>query len=103
MKHDLEEMIRVNRLLSFYGNLLTNQQKEIMKSYYIYNLSLKEIAEEKDISRTAVSDAIKVSTKKLEEYENSLKICSTFDEEKKNNPESKDIIEKLEEKLKNGI
>ena len=44
MKHDLDEMIKINNLLSFYGNLLTNQQKEIMKSYYVFNLSLTEIS-----------------------------------------------------------
>ena len=103
MKHDLDEMIKINNLLSFYGNLLTNQQKEIMKSYYVFNLSLTEISSEKNISRTAVSDAIKVSTKKLNEYEDALKLCKTFEEEKKNNVKNIKIIEQLEEKLKNGI
>ena len=103
MKHDLDEMIKINNLLSFYGNLLTNQQKEIMKSYYVFNLSLAEISSEKNISRTAVSDAIKVSIKKLNEYEDALKLCKTFEEEKKNNVKNIKIIEQLEEKLKNGI
>ena len=103
MKHYLDEMIKINILLCFYGNLLTNQQKEIMKSYYVFNLSLTEISSKKNISRTAVSDAIKVSTKKLNEYEDTLKLCKTFEEEKKNNVKNIKIIEQLEEKLKNGI
>ena len=103
MKHDLDEMSMINNLLAFYGNLLTNQQKEIMKSYYVFNLSLTEISSEKNISRTAVSDAIKVSIKKLNEYEDALKLCKTFEEEKKNNVKNIKIIEQLEEKLKNGI
>ena len=38
-----------------------------MGSYFIYNLSLSEIAEEKNVSRAAVDDAIKKGSKKLEE------------------------------------
>ena len=48
-------------------------------------------------------DAIKVSIKKLNEYEDALKLCKTFEEEKKNNVKNIKIIEQLEEKLKNGI
>ena len=59
----------INRLLDIYGRLLTKAQFDIMSDYYYYDLSLSEISESKNISRTAVSDAIKKATNKLENYE----------------------------------
>ena len=64
--NNLDEIIYVNRLLDFYGNLLTPSQREIMNDYYECNLSLTEISEERGISRTAVSDALKKGRTKLE-------------------------------------
>lgn len=70
----LSKVVRINKLLELYGNLLSTTQKNVLESYYSYNLSLSEIAEEKSISRAAVDDAIKKGSKKLEEYEKELKL-----------------------------
>ncbi|MDO5330624.1 MAG: sigma factor-like helix-turn-helix DNA-binding protein [Bacillota bacterium] len=59
-------------LLSKYGVLLTETQRGIARSYYEYDLSLSEIAEENKISRAAVSEALKSSLAKMGDYEEKL-------------------------------
>jgi predicted DNA-binding protein YlxM (UPF0122 family) len=98
---EIEKALEINRLLDIYGRLLTKQQFEIMSDYYYCDLSLSEISELRNISRTAVSDAIKTATKKLDKFEKSVGICGVFD--KNRNENNKEIIDKLEEDLKNGI
>lgn len=60
------------RLLDLYGALLTVAQREICEKYYLYDLSLAEIAEEKGISKQAVSEALKKSRELLDFYEEKL-------------------------------
>ena len=98
---EIEKTLEINRLLDIYGRLLTKQQFEIMSDYYYCDLSLSEISELRNISRTAVSDAIKTATKKLDKFEKSVGICGVFD--KNRNEKTSEIIDKLEEDLKNGI
>lgn len=98
---EISKVERINRLLDIYGRLLTKAQYEIMSDYYYCDLSLSEISEARKISRTAVSDAIKKSTQKLDNFEKKLGICKVFDSEK--NDKNKAIIDKLEERIKDGI
>ena len=65
---DLDEV----QLFDLYGALLTETQREICEKYYLYDLSLSEIAEEKGISKQAVSDALKTSRELLDAYEERL-------------------------------
>ena len=97
----VNKTIEINRLLDIYGRLLTKPQYEIMSDYYYCDLSLSEISELRKISRTAVSDAIKTATQKLEYYEEKLGICRVFDKYSTEN--SSEIIKKIEEDIKNGI
>ncbi len=66
---NLQEFIYINELLVIYGKSLTEKQLAIMESYYVFNLSLQEIADNLNISKAAVSDAIKVSLGHLENLE----------------------------------
>ncbi|MGI6735078.1 MAG: sigma factor-like helix-turn-helix DNA-binding protein [Bacilli bacterium] len=66
---DLKEYMYINELLLIYGKTLTTRQLKIMEDYYKYNLGVQEIADELNISKAAVSDAIKVSTRHLENLE----------------------------------
>ena len=70
----MEELVHYTLLYDIYGSLLTDKQKSIMEKYYSFNLSLKEISDELNISRAAVLDAIEHATKKLEEFEKKLKL-----------------------------
>lgn len=74
MMDNLSKTVYYNNLLSIYGELLATSQKDVLESYYFYNLSISEIADEKGISRAAVDDAIKKGISKLDEYEKTLKL-----------------------------
>ena len=67
-----EKITYVNLLIDTYGSLLTNKQLLILKDKYQYDLSYQEIAENNKITRQAAEDTVKVSIKKLEEYESKL-------------------------------
>ena len=71
---ELEKTKRVNDLIDLYGNLLTTNQLNILELYYMEDLSLKEIAEELNVSRNAVHDSLKRSLVILEDYEEKLKL-----------------------------
>lgn len=67
-------------LLDFYGELLTEKQREAMELYYNEDLSLAEIAEPLNISRQGVRDSIKRGEKQLEELEGTLGLAKRFRE-----------------------
>lgn len=70
----LDKNVEVCLLLDFYGNLLTERQREIMSLYYEDNLSLTEVANELKISKQGVADSIKRSEKSLYEMEEKLQL-----------------------------
>lgn len=70
MEKDLEYI----ELFEIYKDLLTDKQRELFSSHYLFDLSLSEIAEEEGGSRQSVYDAVKKVKKKLLEYEAALKL-----------------------------
>lgn len=70
----MDKNVEIALLLDFYGNMLTERQREIMNLYYEDNLSLSEIAEELNISKQGVSDSLKRSEKVLYDTESKLKL-----------------------------
>ncbi len=80
----VEKRIYYVDLLHIYGELLSPTQKEILIDYLECDLSLSEIAENKDISRSAVEDAIKKGMKKLDAFEEAVKYHSAKQEINKN-------------------
>ena len=52
------QTFRMTMLFDFYGELLTERQKEFYELYYDEDLSLSEIAENYGISRQGVRDVI---------------------------------------------
>ena len=65
----MQDKIKLNTLLDYYGNLLTDKQKEICEYYFREDLSLQEIAEILNISRSGVHDQVKRSETELIRYE----------------------------------
>ena len=63
-------------LFDYYGELLSEGQKNYFIDYYFNNLSLAEIAENFNVSRNAVSKELKLSVEKLNNYEEKLKLYS---------------------------
>lgn len=104
MKDHIELTKHYGDLLDFYGRLLTVSQRDIMSDYYLYDLSLAEISQNRQISRSAVSDTIRKAATKLENFEEKLGLAKIFAQYKaKLTDKSKIIIEEIEGKIKNGI
>ena len=64
----------MNDLLDCYGALLTKKQQAICEYYYRQDLSLQEISELEDVSRSAIYDMIHRCKEELINYENILKM-----------------------------
>lgn len=65
-------------LFDYYGNLLKDNQANIIDLYYNQDYSLSEIAEEMNISRQGVYDALKRAEKNLVEYEDKIKLHDKY-------------------------
>ena len=87
----MSKNLRVSELLDYYGQLLTDKQREAVEYYYNDDLSLGEIAENQNISRQGVRDSIKRAESVLFEAEEKLKLAEN----------SKKLRDGLEEIRKN--
>jgi len=70
-------------LLDFYGDMLTEKQRDFLGYYYNDDLSLSEIALNEGITRQGVRDAIKRAETQLFEMENRLELARRFEEMRK--------------------
>lgn len=101
----MQDIYKSSLLYDFYGELLTDHQKEIYEDYVLNDLSLVEIAEQMGISKQGVHDLIKRCDKILNEYEAKLKLIEKFNNTKqdiekicilaKDNDEIKQIAENI--------
>lgn len=64
--------VEITILLDFYGEMLTEKQRNFLGYYYNDDLSLSEIAANEGISRQGVRDAIKRAETLLYEMESKL-------------------------------
>ena len=78
---DMDERLRLNYLLDFYGPLLTAHRQEVMRLYCEEDLSQQEIAEQLSITRQGVFDAIAKSKKQLTDYERKLGLVARYREQ----------------------
>ena len=74
----MNEILEQTLLYDFYGELLTEHQKEIYEQFVLEDLSLSEIAEQAGISRQGVHDLVKRCQKTLEGYEAKLHLVEKF-------------------------
>ena len=84
----IEKREEASKLFERYGSLLTSTQQEVFSDYYLYDLSLSEIAENRGISRAAISDSLHKSMEKLNEFESKLGLV-------KKEGELKSLLEEL--------
>ena len=75
---DMDARVVLNYLMDFYGPLLTDHRQELMRLYCEEDLSQQEIAEQMDITRQGVSDAIAKSKRQLMEYEKKLGLVARY-------------------------
>ena len=65
-------------LLDFYGEMLTEKQRDMVDYYYNEDLSLSEIAENEGITRQGVRDSIKRAESQMLEMEERLGLARRF-------------------------
>ncbi len=108
-KIELNDFIYLGRLFEIYGGLLSEDRQKIMTSYFEFNMTLAEIAVERNISRQAVLDAVDKSCEKLKNLEKSLGFCTKKETIKKellkvktwaDQKDEMEISEKIENILK---
>ena len=89
-------MLRETMLYDYYGDLLTEKQRNYFEDYYFNNLTLQEISENNNVSKNNASKIIKGSLEKLNNYEDKLKLI-----EKRKKIETiikdKKLLEEIEE------
>ena len=74
----MSKNLNLSVLLDFYGDTLTEKQKDVLELYYNEDLSLAEIAEHEKISRQGVRDSIKRGEETLLELEEKLGMAEKF-------------------------
>lgn len=74
----MEEILKQALLYDFYGELLTEHQKQVYEDVVLNDYSLSEVAETRGISRQGVHDMIKRCNKLLGGYEEKLRLVEKF-------------------------
>ena len=96
-----EKNMNISFLLDFYGDVLTEKQREILDLYYNEDLSLAEIAESSGLTRQGVRHVIKKAEDELTTLENKLGLAnhfvklSTVSEMVEKNTAKQEIIDRL--------
>ena len=67
-------------LFDFYGDMLTEKQRQVVELYYEDDLSLAEIAEDQKITRQGVRDSIKRAEAQMLDMEDRLHLAARFRE-----------------------
>lgn len=73
-----EKNMNISFLLDFYGDVLTEKQREILDLYYNEDLSLAEIAESNELTRQGVRHVIKKAEDTLLDLESKLGLAGRF-------------------------
>ena len=68
----MEEYVYYTILFDIYKGLLTDNEIECFNAYYCEDFSMQEIADYKNVSRSAISKNIRTVIDKLNDFENKL-------------------------------
>ena len=69
---DIRDRVKIASLLSEYGALLTDKQRDMLSMYVEMDMSLLEVAEEYGVTRQAVLDAVRHGADSLQRYEDAV-------------------------------
>jgi predicted DNA-binding protein YlxM (UPF0122 family) len=75
----MEETLYITSLYEYYKELLTETEKAYFEDYYFENLTMEEIADNKLVSKNAISKTLKEVKNKLNDYESKLNLKSNYD------------------------
>ncbi len=91
----MDELIRYTRLFDIYKGLLSDKQAETFKDYYFENLTIEEIAENRGISKNAISKTLMAVKKALDEYEEALHFSKYMSELQNEFKNEEDILNRI--------
>lgn len=74
----MEKKVSRSWLLAFYGEMLTENQKEMAHLYWEEDFTLSEIADQFSVSRQSVHDTITRVEKQLHSFEEKLGLMARF-------------------------
>lgn len=74
----MEKIVEQALLYDFYGELLTEHQRQVYEDVIMNDYSISEVAQERGISRQGVHDMIKRCSKILDDYEQKLHLVEKF-------------------------
>ena len=74
----MEKILEQTLLYDFYGELLTEHQRQEYEDVVLNDFSLSEVAAARGISRQGVHDLVRRCNKTLEEYEEKLHLVQRF-------------------------
>ena len=93
----MDKILEQSLLYDFYGDLLTDHQKEIYEDVVFHDLSLSEAAATHGITRQGVHDLIRRCNETLYDYEEKLGLVRKFEETKKLVARIHDLAEQFEQ------
>ncbi|MCR4430147.1 MAG: YlxM family DNA-binding protein [Tepidanaerobacteraceae bacterium] len=74
----MDERTKINLLYDFYGDFLTQKQKEVFELHFLNDLSLGEIAENYGVTRQGIHDILKRAQEILTVYEKKLGMVQRY-------------------------
>ncbi|MDD5859122.1 MAG: YlxM family DNA-binding protein [Eubacteriales bacterium] len=92
----MEKIYEEALLFDFYGELLTDRQRQIYEEVVLDDYSLSEVAEEYGITRQGVHDMIRRCTASLNGYEEKLGLVKRFLDLKKKAAKIRDLTDNEE-------
>lgn len=98
-----EKNLNISLLLDFYGDILSERQKDMLDLYYNDDLSLAEIAQNYSISRQGVRSVLKKGENILIDMEEKLHLASRFTSMQKKSANIAFQLEKIKDYVNDEI
>ncbi|QRG87367.1 DNA-binding protein [Bulleidia sp. zg-1006] len=92
----MPDKLYYNQLLDFYEELLSDSQQEMVQYYYRQDLSLQEISELEDVSRSAIYDRLKRIRLELDRLE---EVLGLYRKKEKRNQVLQEIKKQIDPKI----
>jgi uncharacterized protein len=90
-----DKTLEMTLLFDFFGDLLTDKQREYFDLYHNEDLSLSEIADNVGITRQGVRDIIVRAENTLREYEERTGIVARFEERRRQAEQAEKLALKI--------
>ncbi len=94
----MEKIVWQGLLYDFYGELLTEHQRQVYEDMVVNDLSFAEIAQDQGISRQGVHDLIRRCDRILEKYEEKLRLVEKFQRTRRLADRIEQLLDEYEKK-----